>query len=153
MEWLPGDPVEWLDVVTFVSWLGAVAGGDDRLRKFYEGHLRAEFRPAFDAWVATRPAVNAGAPSLPFVMPEYRLAADAEVARCDIAAVRAAEDARHANAVSDSYMLATVMFALVLFFASTVHDVKSGDVRITLLPIAVLATAVGFVHLARLPPG
>ena len=142
-----------MDVVVFVSWLAAVSGRDDRLKKFYERRARPEFQPALQAWLATQPGVNPDAPPHPFAMPQYRLAADADVARCDSAAARTARNARDANAISDHYMLATVLFALVMFFATTVHDAKSRDVRVVLLAMAVLATIAGFVHLGRLPLG
>jgi hypothetical protein len=66
-------------------------------------------------------------------------------------ATRAA--ASHANNVSDNYMLATVVFAVVLFFARGVQDARSRDVRIGMLLIAALAVAAGFGHVIRLPHG
>ena len=53
------------------------------LADFYFKRFRAEFRPAVDAWVATRPLKNPNAPLTPFAMPQYKLAARAEAERLD----------------------------------------------------------------------
>ena len=42
-----------------------------------------EFKPAVDAWVATRPLKNPAAPPTPFAMPEYTLEARATADRLD----------------------------------------------------------------------
>ena len=44
------------------------------LADFYFKRFREEFRPAVDAWVATRPLKNPNAPLTPFAMPQYKLA-------------------------------------------------------------------------------
>ena len=51
---------------------------EKELADFYFARFRAEFKPAVDAWVATRPLQNADAPLTPFAMPQYRVAAQAE---------------------------------------------------------------------------
>ena len=45
--------------------------------------FRQEFKPAFNAWIATKPLKTKGAPLTPFAMPQYRLAARAEAERLD----------------------------------------------------------------------
>lgn len=81
-----------IDVTTFVAWVTAVAeeqGGatpsaepytpqPGTLSGFLYERFRDEFRPAVDAWLATRPLLSPDAPSTPFAMPEYRLAAGSE---------------------------------------------------------------------------
>ena len=44
-----------VDVATFIAWVDATAVDDDDLAQFYLDRFRSEFRPAFDAWVATDP--------------------------------------------------------------------------------------------------
>src|SRR5262245_56944784 len=70
-----------IDVATFVQWINARAQDDTRLADFYEARFRDEFRPAIDAWIATKPLQDPSAPATPFAMPEYRLQADAAVAQ------------------------------------------------------------------------
>ena len=39
----------------FFQWVNATATGDAELADFYTDRFRPEFRPAFDAWLATDP--------------------------------------------------------------------------------------------------
>ena len=47
-------------------------------RDFYFERFRSEFKPAVKAWIATDPLNNPKAPPIPFSMPEYKLAKQAE---------------------------------------------------------------------------
>jgi hypothetical protein len=62
------------DTSMYFEWVNANAAGDTALAEYYAARLRPEFRPAFDAWVATEPRTNPDAPSGPFAMAEYVLA-------------------------------------------------------------------------------
>ena len=66
-----------IDVATFTQWVNAYALKQTELADFYFKRFRAEFRPAVDAWVATRPLKNPKAPLTPFAMPQYQLDARA----------------------------------------------------------------------------
>ena len=81
-----------VDVATFMQWVDAYARDESELVSFYQERFRAEFKPAFDAWIATKPLVTEGAPLTPFAMPEYRLAARAEAERLDAEAEVLAAD-------------------------------------------------------------
>ena len=70
-----------IDVATFTQWVNAYAQEQTELADFYFKRFREEFRPAVDAWVATRPLQNPDAPLTPFAMPQYKLAARAEADR------------------------------------------------------------------------
>jgi hypothetical protein len=106
-----------IDVELFIEWVDARAQGDRRLAAFYRERFRAEFTPAFDAWIAARPFTNRDAPLSPFALPEYRLAATDEVDRLEARATAAAEEAREDIERADRYVLAVVLFATSLFFA------------------------------------
>lgn len=142
-----------LDVLTFVSWLTARSGGDQRLAAYYERHVRPEFGPAFHAWLAAHRDGDSSAPAVPFGMSQYRVAADAEVARCDSAATLAGNASQYANAASDHYMLATVIFAVVLFFAGGISDARARSIQLTLLCMSVAACIAGLIFISRLPRG
>ena len=72
-----------IDVATFMQWVNAFALDQTELADFYFRRFRAEFKPAVDAWIATRPRRNPDAPLTPFAMPQYRLAANQEADRLE----------------------------------------------------------------------
>ena len=47
-----------VDVATFMQWVDASATGEEELVSFYRERFRAEFKPAFDVWLATKPLVR-----------------------------------------------------------------------------------------------
>ena len=61
-----------IDVATFTQWVNAYARKETALRDFYFKRFRAEFKPAVNAWIATRPLKNPKAPLTPFAMPQYQ---------------------------------------------------------------------------------
>jgi len=106
-----------VDVLAFTQWVDAYAAGDDRLARFYFQRFRPEFRPAMEAWVATRPLKNRDAPPTPFVMPQYVEASAKQATALNAKADVQAAAAQQANQRSDNYVLAVVLFAAALFFA------------------------------------
>src|SRR4051794_32582039 len=99
------------------QWVDAYVAGDTELADFYRQRFRDEFKPAFDAWIATEPRTNTDAPHTPVEMPRHKVAEAQRAERQNVTA--AASSARAANAIerSDHYMLAVVLFASALFFA------------------------------------
>jgi hypothetical protein len=106
-----------VDVATFTQWVDAYARKEKELADFYFRRFRAEFKPAVDAWIASRPLQSADAPLTPFAMPEYRLAAADEAERLDRRAEALSADARRNIQRSTNYVLGVVLFAVALFFA------------------------------------
>jgi hypothetical protein len=106
-----------VDVATFIQWVDAYAHRETELTTFYERRFRAEFKPAFRAWLATRPLTNANAPLTPFVMPQYRLEAEAEAEQLDAEAEVSAAEVRRNIQRSSNYILGVVLFSVALFFA------------------------------------
>ena len=78
-----GEAQQEVDVATFTEWVDAYARKETELVDFYSKRFRPEFKPAVDAWIATRPLRNEDAPLTPFAMPQYRLAAKADARRLD----------------------------------------------------------------------
>jgi hypothetical protein len=99
-----------IDVATFIQWVNAREEHRSGLATFYRERFRDEFRPAFAAWLATKPFENAAAPSTPFALPQYRLTASAEADRLEGKAAAASDHAKEANQRADNYMLAVVLF-------------------------------------------
>ena len=92
--------------------------GRDRARELLPRSVSAtEFKPAFEAWIATKPLETEGAPPTPFAMPQYRLAAKAEADRLDAEAEVLAAQVRRDIQRASNYVLGVVLFAVALFFA------------------------------------
>ena len=80
-----------IDVALFTQWVDAYARDETELAAFYDKRFRPEFKPAFDAWVATRPRKNPSAPLSPFAMPQYKLAATAAADRLEAKAAASSQ--------------------------------------------------------------
>jgi hypothetical protein len=107
-----------IDIATFTQWVDATVSGNTELATFYERRFRDEFRPAFDAWLATQPLTDPDAPLTPFAMPDYKLAEADRASQVNREAGEHADAAGAANRNADEYLLAVVLFATALFFAA-----------------------------------
>lgn len=128
----------------FVQWAAAVSEENDLLSDFLYQRFPPALKTATDAWLATKPLQNPDAPSSPFVMPEYQLSERAEEARWQAEADAKWLDAENADQISDRYVLLTVVFASVLFFAGI-----AGKFQSWLIDLAMLCAS-GFVFLVGL---
>jgi len=140
-----------VDVATFVAWTGAYAQRQTELADFYFKRFRAEFKPAVEAWVATRPLQNPDAPLTPFAMPQYKLAereeSDRLAAQGEVLAAKARRDVER----STNYVLAVVLFAAVLFFAGMSTKLTAPNLRRLLLGIGIVVFLATLVWLVTSP--
>lgn len=118
-----------VDVATFIAWADADRGGDQDLADFYVDRMRPEFKPAFNAWLASDPLTDPSAAPTPFAMPEYRVAATAEAKKLDDAAEASAAEARRDIQRASNYVLTVVLYAVVLFFAGVSTRIHSRRMR------------------------
>jgi hypothetical protein len=124
-----------VDVATFTQWVDAYAQEQAELADFYLRRFRPEFKPAVEAWIATRPLQNESAPLTPFAMPEYQLAARAEAEQLDAEAEVLAAEARESVQQSTNYVFGVVLFATALFFAGMSAKLRTRRLRIVLLSL------------------
>ena len=122
-----------IDVATFTSWVDAYAQEQTQLADFYLKRFRAEFKPAVDAWIATRPLRNANAPLTPFAMPQYRLAARQKADELELEAETLAAKARTNVQRATNYVLCVVLFAAALFFAGMSSKLRTRRLQAVLL--------------------
>ena len=122
-----------VDVALFTQWVDAFVREETELADFYMRRFRDEFRPAFQAWTATRPRTNPSAPLSPFAMPEYKLTATEQAE--DLEAKAAAFSVRVGQFIqrADNYSLAVVLFAASLFFAGISTRLRSTTSRAVVL--------------------
>jgi hypothetical protein len=140
-----------IDVSTFTGYIDARFGGDTALADYYINHFRADFRPAFDAWMATDPFNNPDSPANPFQMPEYALPQLKEADRLSAQADALFQKGQDANQTSDDYVLNTVFLAAVLFFTAFAPRVRWFPARFALVLFAVAIFSFGIYHLIVYP--
>jgi type II secretory pathway pseudopilin PulG len=140
-----------IDVATFIQWVDARAKGDQELASFYVERFRPEFRPAFDAWLATDPLSSPDAPPTPFAMDEYRLEAATEADRLDAEAEGFSAAVRRDVQRAGNYVLGVVLFAVALFFAGMSTRLGGRGVRIAMLAVGCLVFAGAVAWIATFP--
>jgi hypothetical protein len=140
-----------VDVLTFTQWVNAYAAKEKHLADFYFERFRREFKPAVRAWIATHPLKNPKAPPVPFTMPQYKLASEAESHKLLAEAERDTAEARQSNQRSDNYVLAVVLFAAALFFAGISTKLSEPRQRVALLALGYLLFAGTAIWVATFP--
>ena len=122
-----------IDVQLFIQWVDANQQGDRELAGFYRDRFTPRFKPAFRAWLATKPLDNPAAPSSPFVMPQYKVAAAAQAERLEAQASAASEEAKEDIQRADNYVLAVVLFAACLFLGGLSLRLRTDSARVAIL--------------------
>jgi hypothetical protein len=135
------------DLVLFNGWLDASEAGRTELAAIYRRRFRPEFVPAFRAWEAERPTP---VPS-PLYMPQYRLAENVNAARLDEQADELYREGTAAKTNDDHYILSTVFFAAVLFFAGISLRLEWRPLRVFVLGVAAVLLLSGAGYVATLP--
>lgn len=139
------------DLLYFNGWLDARQSGNQRLAAIYRKRFRPAFVPAFDAWIAQHPFTNARAIPGPLYMPQYRPAEIARANTLDAAADALYLEGTQSKSNDDRYILSTVFFAAVLFFAGISLRVDWRPLRIIVLALAGAMLVAGGVFVATLP--
>jgi hypothetical protein len=140
-----------VDVATFTQWVDAYARNETELAEFYFKRVRDEFKPALNAWIATRPLRSPDAPLTPFAMPQYRLAAEEEAKRLDREAAASAAIVSRDIQRASNYVLAVVLFAVSLFFAGLSTRVESRRLQIVTVTLGCLVFVGAAIWVATSP--
>ncbi|AKU99484.1 hypothetical protein AKJ09_06148 [Labilithrix luteola] len=114
---LEGNQMLALDSSLFTSYVAARADNKDALANYMQQRFRPEMKVAMDAWLAKQPLEHVDAPKTPFLMPEYQNKAWVAGREAEALANNEMVEGVHSNHHSETYVLATVLFAVVLFFA------------------------------------
>ena len=126
-----------IDVQLFSDWVAAVSQKDTRRADFLRARFRDEFRPAFTVWLNSVPKGTIP-PGSPFALPEYSLAAQRESDRLVVEAEAYSATANEANQTGDNFVLTTVLFATVLFFAGIASHFESVGIKRTVIVLGIL---------------
>ena len=127
-----------IDVATFTQWVDAYARKETELADFYRKRFRKEFKPAVEAWIATRPLRNPEAPLTPFATSQYHLAASAEAERLEAKAGAEAAVATRNIQRATNYVLCVVLFSAALFFGGISTRIGNPRGRAIILGIGCL---------------
>jgi hypothetical protein len=140
-----------IDVATFTQWVDAYARNETMLAAFYRKRFRPEFKPAVEAWIASRPLKNPDAPLTPFATPEYRLAARAEAERLEAKAGAEAAVANRNVQRATNYVLGVVLFSSALFFGGISSRIGNPRTRAVILGVGCLVLLAGLTWILTLP--
>ena len=119
--------------------------------EYAERFMRDEFKVYLDEWLALKPFQNANVAATPFDLPDYE---NAELKRAEELEAEAAvkfETAKAANQTGDDYILATVFFAVVLFFSGIAPKLDQRPSQIMVLFLAVIGLGAGIWRAVTLP--
>jgi hypothetical protein len=139
------------DLLNFNRWLEVSTNGNQPLAALYERRFRPEFLPAFKAWQAQDPLKNPNAVASPLNMPQYVLANAVKSDQLERVGNQRFDEGKDATDHTDSYVLTTVFFASVLFFAGISTRFDWVKVRVGVLAFATLGLAYGSFRIFTLP--
>jgi hypothetical protein len=140
-----------IDATLFTQIAAAYSQDNQALVRFLRERLRSEFKPVFNEWVGERPLKNPKAAPTPFQLPTYQPAALVESGKLDKEADHLFTEGREANQTGDNYVLATIFFAAVLFFAGLSTKFRSQQVIAASLGFATFVFLAGLIRLGTLP--
>jgi hypothetical protein len=139
------------DLADFERWLDLETTGDQTLANLHAAQFQGELRTAFDAWLAQDPLNNPNAIPTPLNMPQYTQAEAKRAATLETAADQLVVDGASARDRADEYVLNTVFFASVLFFAGISLRISTERLRMGILGLGVAFLVYGIVQIILLP--
>ena len=143
--------VETLDAAMFMEYTRALSEKNSELANFLYQRFRPELKTATDAWLALKPLQNPSAPASPFEMKEYIIPEQEKAKDLSTTVYNKVNEARNANRISDNYILFTVIFASVLFFAGIATKFQSRRLKAVILAIGWIVYCSGVGWLITLP--
>lgn len=143
--------VDSRNVNLFAEWSAAVFLDNQELADYLLERFPSELAVATEAWIALDPMNNPNAPLSPFDMPAYQLVdlEESEQLLVQVEADRVKSSA--ASQTADRYVLLTVLFASVLFFAGISGKFKSQIIDLCMLVLAFLVFLVVIAVLISYP--
>lgn len=139
------------DGTMLISYLEARTRGDKELEKLLYERFRPETKKAVAAWLKLNPLENPDAPLSPFKMAEYVQPELTEAGLKNDLFEEKYAAAALANRTSDHYVLLTVLFASVMFFAGICGTFDSYRLRVITLGISVALLSFTLIALATMP--
>jgi hypothetical protein len=139
------------DVIILNEWFDAQASGRTQLASNVEQRFRPEFRPAFQAWLATDPLHNPQAPASPILMPQYSVSELEQAEQLSAKSSEAYSEGAEARQQSENYVLNAVFLATALFFLAIGPRFEWLPVRAAVLIVALGLVVFGIYHIFTYP--
>jgi hypothetical protein len=127
----------------FVHWATAVDRGDRRMADFLFDRFPEPLKTAAGAWRAANPLEFPEAPASPFEMPEYVLQERIDADRWEETAEDESAAAENATALANRYLLFTIIYASVLFFAGISGKFRRPAIDLVVLVLGALTLLAG----------
>ncbi len=140
-----------IHVTLFGQWTGAVAANNTTQAEFLLARFPEPLKTAVKEWRALDPATNPNAPASPFDMPSYVVRERADADRWELVAGDETDAANRAGDISDQYLVYTIIFASVLFFAGISGKFKTQVLDIVVLAIGIVALSAGTIIMLLQP--
>lgn len=146
---------ENFDRTAFSTWFAAYVAQNQTAMAIAEKRFTANFRAAFQAWLATDPENNPSAPPGPTYMPQYRQPEQQKADQLDARATADYNAGVRAGGNGDSYILITVYLATVLFLAGIGGHFWYRSIRYGLATVStgIVILAVVLLITSPKPPG
>jgi len=132
-----------MHVSLFVQWVAAARDGKGETADFLLARLPEPLGAVTREWWASNPLTNPQAAASPFELPGYRIREREESVQWAETAERASDAAERASATSNRYLLFTIVFASVLFFAGISGKFGLQAIDVAVLVLGLLTLLVG----------
>lgn len=139
------------DVTLFTNWVNAVAEKDQARAEFYVARFRSEFKPAFEAWLATKPLTTPDAPGSPFEMAEYKVSGLEKAKEKEAKSALRSEEGERAGSIGDQYTLTAVILAGSLLLAGIASRFTWEELRAVVVGSALVVLLFCVIRLITLP--
>ena len=142
-----------IDLDVYLAWADAASRNDTIRATIIASRFTPEFKPAFKAWIAQSPGRPQGTipNGTPFMLPEYRIDAKEQGALLEKNANAAFVEAQNASDISTSYVMTTLLFAIVLFLCGVGEKWEDLRFRKVILGTAILFFSIAVAFLLLLP--
>jgi hypothetical protein len=140
-----------IDLVVFMAWLDERTDDDLDAAAFIYERFPERLRVVADAWLALDPFENPDAPPSPFAMEEYVIPAAVRAEEMALTAEEHTVSAQEATERANEYVLTTVLFATVLFFASISSKLTGMANRWAILALSIVGLIAGALILLAFP--
>jgi hypothetical protein len=146
-----GGQLVQIDVALFFKAANAIAADDVEREEYYVELFREEFRPAWEAWLATEPMTNPDALPTPFDLDIYEVSQLVEAERLEAETDAFSAEAADARSNAEIYGIVFLLIAAALFFVALSPKFTNLRNRVLLLALGTTLFVVVAILLAALP--